>query len=424
MAEESGTQGQGQGAGQQEQQGAATGEQNQGNSDQQAVIASDHEEIESRLAALGGALSEQDREEIRASMAGKKTDNPASGQPGAQQKPAAAAAGEGKKDEKPAAAKKDEKPEGGEGKKDSIFGFGKKKADEKGTPLVIESYEQILPVIQKEFGMEIKDVKEVPKFFEASKNWRKQAQQFEDVNKKHTQLLQEVENLPVEFHEAFRAFAKGEDWKAPFNASTPKFDYKLPVEKQDVRALVEQYFPNKFTDDDFKAEEKSPQLELTISLSKEKYSLERSKIENGRATQAAAATKQQEAYNASVAGSAQDLTKAFPEMDSDAIQQVQSVFEGGPGKLLSHFFNENGTVKPDAMRRLAMALHGESEIQRMMEYASHVGETKANEEILSRGADGPDPRRSSGQQDQVPEEVARKIAEFDRLGKQTSQRTY
>lgn len=418
MADENGIEVQQQQTGEQQQQAA---EVNQG---QQQNQFSDNgsEEIESRLAAVGHLLSDKDRQELEALKTGsQKQQTP----PAGEQKPA----GEEKKPDPKQAEVKTDKPAEGEGEKKNVFGLKvNKKADDKGAaPIVIENADQILPIVQKEFGMEIKDIKELPKFFETTKVWRKQAQQFEDVNKKHTQVMSEIESLPIEFHEAFKALAEGKDYKAPFVQAVQKFDYKLPADKHDTKALLEHYMPayvGKFTDEDYAAAEKPPALEVAISLAKDKYELERGKIDSQRAEKARSATKQQEAINASLEGSAADLQKAFPEMDSDAIKQVRSVFEGGQSKVLSYFFNNDSTVKPDAFRRLALAINGESVIQEMMEYASHVGETKANEEILSRGADGPDPRRNAGTQDIVSDEVKKKIADMEKLGNYSSKRTF
>lgn len=410
---------------QEQQQGVVPQEQQQGTENVLAPAASDEntdngepqvdDAITSRLRAIGHLLTEEERAEIIA--AGNKRN----GTQKQQQPTENSAATEKKDDKKPVQA--DQKQ--AESAKPSVFGFGKKKTDDKGAQIVIESPDHILPVIQKEFGMaDLKDIKDLPKFFESTRDWRNKAQQFEKVNKEHTQVLQEIESLPVEFHEAFRALSEGKDYRAPFTQSAPKFDYKLDADKQDVKSLVDHYFPDKFTKEDFEESEKSPQLEMAISLSKDKYTLEKQKVEAQRAEKAAAGKKQLDAYKASLAGSVSDLTQAFPEMDADAIKEVQSVFEGGQRSVLSYFFNDDGTVKPTAMRQFALAVHGEAEIQRMMELGAHIGETRANEEILSRGADRPDPRRSSGQQDMVSDEVKKKIAGFERLGKISGGRTY
>lgn len=372
-------------------------------------------DLSSKLAAIGSFLDQKQISELETEFKA----NLEAIKPEGEQTPAAAAENKeepnpgDKKDDKQEDPKKN--PPAAEEKKTAL-GLAGKKNKTTPTEVVIEKPEQFLDVIKKDFGMEIKDLKETNKFFEATRGWREKAVKFDDLNKKHTAIENEIANLPSEFGEAFQLLAEGKDYTKPFTESKPKFDFKLPAEKQDVKALVTHYFPKgNFTDADFAEEEKTPNLLTAIELAQEKYNLEKQGHERRSAEVAQSAQKQQAAYKESVDSSFKTLQTSFPDIEEDAVKEIRSLFEGGREKVLSIFFNENGTVKPEALERAVMAMYGKSEIEAMMDRAAHIAETKTHEDILTRGADTSKPVKNSGSQETISEETKKKLEELNRI---------
>lgn len=301
----------------------------------------------------------------------------------------------------------EKKPEQKEEKK-SVFGLNKPKG--KQQDIVVENIEQALEVVKSKFGIEAKEVKDLPKFFESAQKWRADAQKAETLEKENSNYKNILENTPAEIIDAMKMHFEGQDYTKAF-ANKPKFDYNKPVDKQDIQELVNHYYPGKFTEEDFTDEEPSSALEIAISSAQDKFNIEKQSIDARRATETDKANKRLESFKSSVNGSVEHLKRNFPDMTTDDIQDVKSVIEGGPNAILSFFMNQDGTIKQEAAEMLAMAKHGKSEIERMMEAASNQTEGRINEEIVTRGADGPKPKKSVAA-DNLSEETRKLMADL------------
>lgn len=313
--------------------------------------------------------------------------------------------------------KKPEEKNSGDQEKKSVFGIGNKKTDPK-KQMTIETPEHILEAVKK-FGVEAKDIKELPKFFDVAQKWREDSQKLGTVQKEAENFKQILEGLPAEMIQGIQAYYKGEDYTKVI-LSKPKFDFSQPTEKQDVKALVNHYFPNEFTDDDFAEETPSKTLEIAKKASIDKYEIEKQRYSERLSREQENATKRLEAIKSSVNGSVNSLKQDFPDVDEDTVGEIQSILEGGPEKVFEFFFNSDRTLKQDAAKRLMLAAHGESEIKRMMDVSAHVAETKVNEEILTRGADRPSTKKTTTAAEQLPPELRKQIDELKGIKKTTT----
>lgn len=328
--------------------------------------------------------------------------------------------GEENKGENKGEEKKEQKNENKEEGQKSVFGLGKNKG--KGNQeIVIENTDHLFGVIKSQFGQEYKDLKELPKFFESVQKIRKDAQRVPDLEKEAKTWKGIVEALPEDLLESVKAFHSGQDYVKPI-ANRPKFDFGKKVDDQDITALVSHYFPGKFTPEDFKEATKSPAMEIAMEAAKEKFNNEKQTFDTRRASLQANAQKQIEAQKLALKGSEDHLRQSFPDIEDDAIKEAVKIFEGGTQSVMSHFYNTDGTVKPEGMKMFMMAKYGESEIQRMMGIASNITETKINEELLSRGADGKGPKQTQTKTT-LSKEAQERISEIQTLVKQR-QKTY
>lgn len=303
------------------------------------------------------------------------------------------------------------KPEGEEAK--SVFGLGKKGKQNSAPEITIENNDQLLGVIKSQFGQEYKNIKELPKFFDSVQKIRKEAQRVPDLEKEAKTWKTIVEALPEDLLESVQAFHSGKDYHQPI-LNRPKFDYSQPVDKQDIKALVNHYFPGKFTEEDFKDKTKAPALQIAETASIDKYNFEKQTRDNQRAIVQANAKKTLESQKQAVVSSVDYLKKNFPDMDEDGIKEVSSVLEGGPASVLSFFYNPDGTAKQEAAELFMWAKHGKSEALRLMGAAANIAETKTNEELLTRGNESPKPKNNPAPQT-VSKEAQKKIAELQNI---------
>lgn len=338
--------------------------------------------------ALSGLVSKETMAELQKMR--DQSEEKTEAKPG--DKPAEAKA-ETPAQEKPAEEQKNEKPAQAAEKKNAL-GVTNKKVEKK-PETVIETPDHILNVIKSDFGQEIKDIKELPKFFESAKKWRTDSQKAQESSQKLEQYEKLLEGLPNEFLDGIQSFYNGEDYMKAFS-DRPKFNFDLPVEKQDIKALVNHYYKDKFTDEDFAEEQKSQALQIAESASIDKYNAEKQAKENQRAIYTQNAQKQLEAVKASVNSSVASLRQSFPDAEPTELKNVQSTLEGGINAVASMFFNQDGTVKPEAAERLMLAVHGKSVIDDLTRAAAHSAETAVAEEMLSRGNETRSPKKGQG----------------------------
>jgi len=305
--------------------------------------------------------------------------------------------------------------------KKSILGI---KTTKKGSDLVIEKPEDILVAVKSKYGIELKEIKDFPKFFESVDKTRVKAQNADKLEEENINLKKLWEELlPSEFVEAAKAHLSGEDFRKVLLQRAP-FDFKQPAEKQDAKALVNYYFPNKFTDADFAEETPSQALEIAKQASLDKFKIEKQAHDNKSVGEAKRAQERLESSKKAITNSLSYLKQSFPDTDEGVVTSVKEILEGGPQSVLNLVFNSDGTAKEDAAEKLLMLLHGKSEISTMMEIASSQTETRINEELLTRSADTTKPvQKTGGKGPQISEETKQKLEELERLEKQ-SQKTF
>jgi hypothetical protein len=322
---------------------------------------------------------------------------------------------EGQGGEEQGAEKGEQKP-AEEEKKGRTGLFNKSKKSD----VVIEKPEDILPIVNKKYGQNLKDIKDLPKFFESVDKFRTAAQKAEALEKENLQFKQLwEEELPLEFVEAAKAHLEGKNYKEVLLAG-PKLNFSVPLEKQKVEDLVNEYFPGKFTKEDFEnMDDVSPALEIAITAAKDKFKDQQKQFNEKGASIRAKAEETLKAQQAAVSGSLQSLTQTFPDLDQKDVSAIQKALEGGPRSVMSFFYDQNGLAKPEAAKALFLAMYGEEELQVAAEVAARQAESRVNEEIVSRGADTKKPVRQAPVQGQkLSKETQSQIQELEEIANQ------
>lgn len=361
----------------------------------------------STLQALGGLVNK----EVLGQIAKEQAVAPV-----AEKKEEAAAENEGddkKGDEKPKGeakeSKESPKPKGDE--KPSVFGLNKKK--NAAAPVVFEKVEDAIAHANTKFGMSLKDVKDFGKFFESSEKWRQDSQNLSKVQEERDQFQQIYEGLPPEMIQGIKDFYEKGDYSEALQ-NKPKFDYSKPVEKQDIKNLVNTYYPNKFADADFEDNDVPPALEIAIQASKDKYISEKA-IRDSKLTQKTEeASAKLTAKKESIKSSVENLKREFPDMQDSAVKEVEKVLESGD--LTSLFFKKDGSYDTSAAVRIAVAKFHKDLLQDAMGAAANDAETRVLEEVISRGADGKNPVKRNGGASEVPAHIQKQIDDLKNMG--------
>lgn len=374
-------------------------------------------EVAERLQALKGIINEDVLDTIEKGKVEPEGKKPAATEKKVVEKKDDEGEGKGEEgnggEEKPKKEKEiagEKKEKKGEEEKPSVFGLNKNKGAES---IVIEKFEDAINHINKDFGMALKDAKDMPKFFESSKKWRADSQKLAEVEKEKDNLTNIIENLPPEMIQGIKDFYEKGDYSEAL-ANKPKFDYKKDAKDIDPKKLVEAYFPGKFVAEDFEEETPAPALEIAIAAATDKYNTEKKTKEEKLTRINQEASAKLTARKESIKSSVETLTQKFPNMDKAAVKQVEKVLE--TGDVNSLYFSKNGAYDKSAATRVALAIFTDDLLNEAMGVAANQAETRHNEEILTRGADKKNPTRTNSGADEIPKELKEKVQEITRLG--------
>jgi hypothetical protein len=319
--------------------------------------------------------------------------------------------------EKPAGST-EEKPI--EDEKPNILGLkiGKKATAAKPT-LTIEKAEDILPTVKAKYGMDLKDIKDLPKFFESVDKFRADSQKLTEVEKERDQFKGFFEGMSPELLAINTAFYEGRDYTELTKKAV--FDYNKEADKQDVKTLVTHYYKDKFTEDQLATigtEETDPTVAIAIESSKDKYNIEKKAKQDQILAYDNQAKEQLKKFTASVDSSISNLEKSFPGIAPDTKVKVKSIMSGGIKKIAEILCNPDGSFKPNAANRLVLALDGEEVIiPELMSAAERYAETRVNEEFAQRG-DGKRQRENGGgaSSDGISPEAKKVLEEIEKMG--------
>ena len=281
-----------------------------------------------------------------------------------------------------------------------------KQTSKKGD-VTFENFDQVKATIKKDFGIEIKDEKDFGKVINSSKKWREDAAKLPELEEQIGQFNKLFEEMPAPLLDSMKAFfAADPNWDRPI-VSRPRFDFSKPVENQNIKELVKHYFPDDFTKEDFEAEEKSPALKIAEKAAKDRFVSDKNGLEEKSAAQVRQSTERLNSRKASIASSLTILKQSFPEIDKAEEKRLTKALESGD--INSLFINKDGSFKPDAAKKLFLAEYGEGAIENLMKMSAKRAESKANEDILTRGADTPKPKKGGAVGDEKTIEVMKVV---------------
>lgn len=282
-----------------------------------------------------------------------------------------------------------------DGVEDPFFGkITKPKKQTQLSDISLDNPEQVLGFVKSKFGIEGKDANEaLTKAFTSAEKWRTEAQKLPEVQKQFDQVSKAIDALPAPLLDAMQLALQGKPWEESIR-NKPSFDFSKDAEKQDTRALVNHYYPGKFEEEDFEGDP-SPALEIAIDGSKTKFSVDKNTWEAQRAKIYTDAQALHQTRKASVDGSVTSLRQSFPDLTPAAEADIRGVMESGDVNTL--FYNQDGSFKQEAAEMLMMAKYGKGTIKNLMKQAANQAETRANEDLLTRGADKPKPQKGNAE---------------------------
>lgn len=286
-------------------------------------------------------------------------------------------------------------------------GGGKAKGEEEGLTVGQPTSEYI----KSNFGIDKPET-----FFESAKKWRNDSQNYEIEKKRADDSADLIAKLPPELYAGVKNFYLGKDWKAEI-LSSPNIDFSKNVGDMSTQELVDTFNKGQISQEQWEEyrsgdlEEGDPTLKLINILktnSVGKFNQKKEALDNMRANEQTQANERQAVFASEVSSSAKHLRNALPDVNDTYAQELESsILSGG---LKAIFFNDDGSLKEDALMSMAMAKDGAKLIKQQRAILENQAETKANQGLLGRTPDKP--QKPNGEALHTEEGGNKKVADY------------
>lgn len=247
--------------------------------------------------------------------------------------------------------------------------------------------------------IETKYAVKVEKFFDTVDKLRNQNQELSEKADDYDELAKTLAGMPAPVKAAFTAVTEGKDYVSAFNSATTKLDFNKDFDSQDKNKVVKNYFSEglekikakleagKIDDDDYEE-----QIELLYNSAKPLFTKDKESFNKQRADMIKNQEELQKNFQKSAISSVEKLKEQYPNFSRADLQRVRQRLVDG--NIEDTFFNKDGTYKPDAAEKLALAEFGKTVIQELLKSAETRGESRANERIVNRGKKKMTPQKS------------------------------
>jgi hypothetical protein len=258
-------------------------------------------------------------------------------------------------------------------------------------PVKVETFDQAFasPQVVGIFGMPIATPQEfIDKALPVVQKWRTDSAAAGEVKTKLENLTQSFASLDPDLKTvvtaAIEGREKGDDsWKEMLNLK-PSVNFKEPVEKVAESLLLDTYYPGKFTPEQI-ADKENETVQVALDASRKQYTTDKEKRDGAIAQKIEKAQQHKTAVSASLQSAVDAINEQLPvAMDPGRVSLVKEQMQNG--QWLSLFFNADGTWKPEAAANIALAAHGKETFGTLISVVTNQATSKANEEIVDRGA--------------------------------------
>ena len=282
----------------------------------------------------------------------------------------------------PTPAPEEEKPDP---LKESLF-FADSLSDEK--EIEVTDLRGLATYLKGENIYDIKDETELPKFIESYRELSKRAESFEKSEQRLSQYDNLFTDLPDTLFKAIDKYVRGEDYLAVLkSAVTEKVDFARSFEEQDIKNIIDHYYPNEFSAEDYE-EDDNKALKLAKKEAKARFEADRKNYKPYREYTNQQFIEQQKKLKDSASKSYNKLQSEI-KVDEARRKEINKILDSGYEGLTSLLFEKDGTWKPEAAEKILFMLYGKQEINAAKLFAQRRSESKLAEEVAAKGKDKP-----------------------------------
>ena len=199
--------------------------------------------------------------------------------------------------------------------------------------------------------------------------------------------------MPKELYNTVVAWANKEDnWRDHVN--NDGFDFMKDFDSLDKKNVVDKFYPNEFSSDDWEEyndADGDPNVKKAIDIalknSSAQFESKKNEIINYQDSIVKSNAKTMEAVNYSIGQTLGNLPSQMEGLSEAYVKSIESKIRNN--EILGLFYNEDGSLKPDAAHRLVLAQDGASLLSQYSELYKVQASNEATQEILDRSSDAP-----------------------------------
>ncbi len=275
-----------------------------------------------------------------------------------------------------------------------------------------ESNDDFLKALEKQFGA--KDTKGLAKFMQNVNTWRTESQKSKEVTEKFEGLTNFLQSVPAPLAAGFQAYAKGEHNPSMLARLANEPDFSKPIEKQNPENIIKYFYPEFSSSDLEEYDAKSDTFEnekvqgAYVFVKSKLYKDEQARLERQRIALEEEAAKLRDKIVSSADGSVSFLRQSFPAINEKVPAKVEAILKSGDdSKILALFKTPKGEYTKEAALRLAMAIDGYSQVQKLKELIEE--QNKSTQTAVASKRTPPAERGANPAENASQEEIVKRV---------------
>ena len=200
-------------------------------------------------------------------------------------------------------------------------------------------------------------------------------------------------NMPADMYNAVVAWAnKDGDWKDKINQDS--VDYLGDISSHSAKDLVDVFHPGAFNEDDWEEyndEDGDVNIKKAIDIaykdSANKFEGKKNEIVTYQSGISEKQAERTQMFDSSVGSTISNLSTQMSGLSDSYVKSIESKIRNN--EIMSLFYDENGSLKPDAAHRLILAQDGNDLIEKYSNLYKTQANNEATQDILDRSSDTP-----------------------------------
>ena len=252
-------------------------------------------------------------------------------------------------------------------------------------PADIKSFDEGASYLGEKLGLEIKSPGDFSKVVSRIDELNTSIGTMQEDMSKLADYKAVFENMPDDLFAITSKWLNEEDYHDEIQAvSRRNIDFSKSFSEHNLKDLIEHYNPGKFSEEDYLDMDDDRAMKAVADLTKQAYSADKRKYEGVKENHFKSVEATRKKFTASVDNSIAALASSVPYLKDHHKLKVASVLKNGASGILDLFVDNEGMLKPEAGKLVALAIYGDDAIAAQRKAGQNRGASKATEEIVRR----------------------------------------